>query len=205
MMVNDMKNKKGFTLVELLAVLLILSIIMGLALPAIFTMNKKIKNRGYDSKIELMERAAVNYAQNHANAIKGQIDPKIGGSCNNVTSLYTVNSSRAKCAKDPIKGTGSEQRVDDYKYVFYVNLKTLIESGDYKIEGDVTNECSVRNPVDESKCLDCMYIEVWLDDLHKNATAYFGKSPDMSDTDYKSKDKKTIDAPTSCNIITPLS
>ena len=205
-----MKNKKGFTLVELLAVILILGVLMGIAVPAIMSMNKRFKIKGFDDKIELIEKAAVNYAQNNANAIKSQINPYIGGGCNEVTAnVVDVNSSKAKCAVDP--GKGVEADPNDLKYVFYINLKTLLASGDYKPEVKVDEKeenasdiCRVPNPLDATKCLDCMIIEVGLDNDYKNATARYGKTWEMTDEYYSTLSKTDIETKTCNNIITPL-
>ncbi|WP_010099168.1 prepilin-type N-terminal cleavage/methylation domain-containing protein [Ornithinibacillus scapharcae] len=52
------KNQKGFTLVELLAVIVILGIILAIAIPAIGNVIEKSENDAHDANVELFENAA---------------------------------------------------------------------------------------------------------------------------------------------------
>ena len=143
-MVNMMRNKKGFTLVELLIVITILAIIMALAVPNIMKMGTKMKDRGYKSKAELIEKAAVNYVSSNANSIRSKLNNE-----------YTINT-------DSLDNKGM-------KYIFGINVKKLIEEGAYteKSSGD----CTVLDPRNETKCLDCQTIIVILDDESSSTTA----------------------------------
>lgn len=58
-------NKKGFTLVELLAVIIILSIIVIIAIPSIMGISKSIKENMYNKKIAIIEEAAILYGQDN--------------------------------------------------------------------------------------------------------------------------------------------
>jgi len=66
-----MKNKKGFTLVELLAVITILSILMLVAIPSINTVGAKAKQRMLNTKIELAERSLILWAQDNKKCFLG--------------------------------------------------------------------------------------------------------------------------------------
>ena len=57
-------GKKGFTLVELLAVIVLLAVIMVIAVPAIGGITGSINQNMLDEKIELIEEAAILYGQN---------------------------------------------------------------------------------------------------------------------------------------------
>lgn len=52
------KNQKGFTLVELLAVIVILGIILAIAIPAIGNMIEKSEDDAHKANVELFENAA---------------------------------------------------------------------------------------------------------------------------------------------------
>ena len=57
-----MKNKKGFTLVELMAVIVILAILVAIAIPIYINITKGIKEKNYESKKTSIELSAIKYA-----------------------------------------------------------------------------------------------------------------------------------------------
>ena len=177
-----MKNKQGFTLVELLVVIAILGALMVIAVPSIFAISKKMKDRSFTSKTEMIEKAAVTYAQNNANSIKNNFSEKCTSTWTNKKTLSSGSTYKCDCSNQKI----------GCKWKFTINLKTLIESGDFKdASNNVNSECHVVDPRDNSLCMDCAIIEITLDDEHKNASAKF----DIDNYTGMS---------TSCNKITPL-
>lgn len=58
-----MKNNKGFTLVELLAVIVVLSILITIAVPSTIGISNKIKKNMYCSKIDSIEINAKFYGE----------------------------------------------------------------------------------------------------------------------------------------------
>ncbi len=63
-----MKNAKGFTLVELLAVLVILGIIMAITIPLILNQFNQNKDKTATANIEVIETAALLYFENNINS-----------------------------------------------------------------------------------------------------------------------------------------
>lgn len=63
-------NRKGFTLIELMAVIAILVIIMGIALPNITSSIERSKQKQKDAKIELITSAAELYFDRHSSENK---------------------------------------------------------------------------------------------------------------------------------------
>ena len=61
-------NKNGFTLVELLAVLVILIAIMGVAIPSISSSMERSKKRQEEQKIEVFKSAMESYVTDHRNS-----------------------------------------------------------------------------------------------------------------------------------------
>ena len=62
-------NNKGFTLVELLAVLVILAAIMGIAIPSITSSMERTKEKQNEEKKAMLESFAELYVADHKNAI----------------------------------------------------------------------------------------------------------------------------------------
>jgi prepilin-type N-terminal cleavage/methylation domain-containing protein len=60
-----MKNKKGFTLTEILAVIAIIAVLTSIAIPSILLVRKRINERAYESKKSLILLAAQEYGQNN--------------------------------------------------------------------------------------------------------------------------------------------
>lgn len=55
---NKLKNQKGFTLVELLATIVILGIIVAIAVPAVGSILDNAKTSAAEANVELVENAA---------------------------------------------------------------------------------------------------------------------------------------------------
>jgi type IV pilus assembly protein PilA len=55
-------NKKGFTLVELLATIVIMGIIIAIAVPSYIHITQSTKEKAYESKKEYIEAKAISYA-----------------------------------------------------------------------------------------------------------------------------------------------
>lgn len=64
-----MKNKKGFTLVELLAVIVILGILTAIAVPSVLGISKKIKENMWESKLKTIEVATELYIEDNKNTL----------------------------------------------------------------------------------------------------------------------------------------
>ncbi len=58
-----MKNSKGFTLVELLAVIVILAILITIAVPSTIGISNKLKENMFCKKIDSIEVAAKLYGE----------------------------------------------------------------------------------------------------------------------------------------------
>ena len=63
-------NKKGFTLVELLAVIAILAIVITIGLISVTRVRENALKKVVDTKIEQIEQAAILYGQENPNVIK---------------------------------------------------------------------------------------------------------------------------------------
>lgn len=87
-------NKKGFTLVELLVVIVILVVIMSIAIPSITSSLERSKQKEYDAKVKLIVSAGEFYADKHKNSF----NPSVGVS---VDTLIEEGLLTEEEAKDP--------------------------------------------------------------------------------------------------------
>lgn len=58
-----MKNKKGFTLVELMAVIVVLAILIAIAVPTYDKIKRSIDRKNYENKVSLIKVAAAKFAE----------------------------------------------------------------------------------------------------------------------------------------------
>ena len=65
-----MKDKNGFTLVEILAVIVLISLILGLGIPSVIKLSKNMNKRASKTKIELVEEAALLWGNNNKSLLR---------------------------------------------------------------------------------------------------------------------------------------
>ena len=65
-----MNRKNGFTLVELLAVIVLLGLIMAIAVPNALKLGGTVKESSYATKLDLIEEAAKSYGQANIGNVK---------------------------------------------------------------------------------------------------------------------------------------
>lgn len=70
-------NKKGFTLMELLVVIALIAIIVIIAIPSIISINKKINQRVYKTKVEQIIDSAELYGTNNPDIFNGRSEVKV--------------------------------------------------------------------------------------------------------------------------------
>jgi len=84
-------NKKGFTFVELLAVIVLIGIIIGISIPTIRYADRKFHEKAYKTKIELIKSAAQEYGDDNKEIIiyatngSTYTDPTTGGTYPSIT------------------------------------------------------------------------------------------------------------------------
>lgn len=78
------KNKKGLTLVELLAVIVLISLLLGLGIPGINRIRKNMQEKSLNTKTNLIEQAAVLWGQDNKTLLQAHdnCEDKDGNSVN---------------------------------------------------------------------------------------------------------------------------
>lgn len=89
-------DKRGFTLVELLAVIVIMGILLVIAVPAILSFSQNIKNDMFCTKVQTAEKAAQLFGQDNLETLEKQ-------NCQNVKKGDTTISNINSCMKVTIK------------------------------------------------------------------------------------------------------
>lgn len=87
-------NRKGFTLVELLAVIVLMAILLTVAVPAITKVGKSLKTESFCSKIQIIEAAASEYANDYFTGKENSGSNKVG--LDNISLMDLVNMGYLK-------------------------------------------------------------------------------------------------------------
>ena len=88
-------KKNGFTLVEVLAVLIILAILIALSIPAYITVLKEVRRDNYTSKVTEIETAANKYGEKIKDKVKLE-----GDKCYPVTVADLIKSGELLSESD---------------------------------------------------------------------------------------------------------
>lgn len=106
-------NKKGLTLVELLAVIAIIAVISIMIIPGIFSIREGVLDSSYENKVSQIVNAAKNYGQEHITELKSPVTNPVES-----TDVLT---------------TGSEDCI-------YRTINFLINNGYLKVSNSYTKE-----------------------------------------------------------------
>lgn len=129
-----MKNNKGFTLVETIAVIIILGIVLSIAVPSITNVVKSTnKNR------------MISDAETFISEVKEYVESDTIGNTPNDNKYKLVNI-KSKLSKSPY---GKEYKEDSYVQIVNNNVYTVcLTDGEYKATTGENGEIEVK----EGKC-----------------------------------------------------
>lgn len=119
-------NKKGFTLIEILAVIILIGLLFGIGIPGVMRISERMKEKSYNTKVGLIEQAGELWGQD------------------NKTRLQTD-----KCDLDGVLSTGSPSGREYNCHL--IKILDLIEA-DYLQEDEKDNlgNYIYTNPKDNS-------------------------------------------------------
>lgn len=111
--------KKGFTLVELLAVIVILGLITSITVPIITGAINDSKAKAYEEQIKLIIDAGRNYMSNHANELPNS-------SSNKIISIETLKIEGYLTNKDIKNPIYESSSTDEKKKCQYLDGSIII-------------------------------------------------------------------------------
>ena len=161
-------NKKGFTLVELLGVLVVLSVILMIAFPLITTYINKSKQKAYDTQMEIIMTGLKNYANEHKEVLPVNDADYVTFTLGQLKSLGIANNS----VVNPLDGKEIDDSMefkiikDGSKYTYQIVESSRLSRDDKNHTPYITLNGNILNYID----LDSTYTE-----LGASATDYNGK------------------------------
>lgn len=167
-----MKNK-GFTLVELIAVIVVLSLLITIAVPSVITISNKIKTNMFTEKISSIESSAKLYAQDmFSESVQASTTPipiKIIQIRDLVKTGYLkkddencdINVNNSSCIKDP----RDDSSLDNSLIEIYTKNKRLYASYMYK-STDATNQSIC--PSDKNCLISDGYVVYYKYDINRD-------------------------------------
>lgn len=151
-------NKKGFTLVELMASLVILSLISVLMFSTIQTSSNNVKKKNYENIKKMIIESTINYIVNSSKKDYSLDDIKGTNKCNEILdcareysvgdildkNIYyssTKNSNDELTILNPITGEGMRNK----KFLIYYDTET------YSLKGVFYEDYTEENMKEENK------------------------------------------------------
>ena len=145
-------NKKGFTLVEVLAVVVILSIILSMATFGVMNIRRNSLQKLVDTKISNLESSAIIYGQENQNELTEtcNIDEVDYDFCKlvNVKDLieneyYTTNEANSENKKDLINNVTNKSMLCDEIQIYKKNNRVYAKAINIK-SNNVNYECDLE-------------------------------------------------------------
>lgn len=139
-----MKKNKGFTLVEVIMVVVILGIIIGIAVPSYIAISNNIKTKNYEQKIDNIKAKALEYASDY--------------NVENITIPVKVLIEEGYLAEENPDGNDNEKIINPLGgYLDCQNVNITREGDSYKVEVIDSISCSTSGLVNTSKILIDVY------------------------------------------------
>lgn len=146
-------NRKGFSLIELLAAVSILSILMGIAIAAITKYQIKARNSVYETHEKNLKSAAENYLLDNM----GEIPEKDDAAGLKLEATTLIDNQYLETLNDPVS---KKSNCDEETYVIVKNNGDITNSTDsissyYDENGDLIKSNTKNLDLEYKICLKC--------------------------------------------------
>lgn len=129
-----MKNKKGFTLVELLAVIVLISLIMVIVVPQVQKIAYQSKVKLCKSKIELAEETLNLWAQDNYGCFSREDGCNMLDNCDNEEDKITCTTTFEKIANNNL--VNFDQKINDRDTIINPINNTSLNDIEFRIRYD---------------------------------------------------------------------
>ena len=138
-------KKNGFTLIELIVVIMLIGLLMVITVPNIIKVSKNTKEAAYKTKIDIIESAARDFGESNKTAIIKGTNPLKNDNKHSLVVLDDIDSRTGEVkqisfnedvALAPDENYGTDNRT--YRGI-RVSLKDLADNG--VLSYDKTNQC----------------------------------------------------------------
>lgn len=143
-------DNKGFTLVEILSTIVIIALLIGIGVPGVMQISKRMKFRSYETKIDLVERAGELWGQDNK-ALLGETECTIDGvtyKCKKVKIKDLIIAdyldSESKEANSFISPVTNKEIIEECVYVYKKNNRvySCYDRGHQDIDETSVDRCS---------------------------------------------------------------
>ncbi len=134
-----MKNNKGFTLVELLAVIVILALLITIAVPSTIAISNKLKENMFCKKIDSIEVAAKLYGEDRKDSFSESYTDADGTSYTSrrikVKDLIETGDLKKDNSTEPfIVDPRDNESMDDLELTVYVKYNRIYVAFDETVK-----------------------------------------------------------------------
>lgn len=136
-------NRKGFTLVELIAVITIMSLIAIITTPAYDSISKSIKTRNYESKKNTIKAHTLSYVEKY---LKNEVYDGTSTGTKSKTLCFSVNYliRNGIISSDSETDEYIENNVTGEKYRNEIFIKVIYDTTNLKLVGIVKDDEEIK-------------------------------------------------------------
>ena len=143
-------NKKGFTLVELLAVIIILAVVVGITIPTVLSVTDNAKKKAFETAVDAIQT----YVQSQVDM--SQLSPEFRTEDtpydSSIAEGWTANTQVADKGAYVIEKTGYKGNITDIRWTIDAAGKVTINCATVDTKGDYVQPNAADTPNKYKAC-----------------------------------------------------